>query len=189
MENGDSKDNTIPQLNAFKIKLDKANIQNTIITKHIINRTYKYRRYTFLSELRNEALKPLYKLKWDSNDTRIIFLNDIYYKVSSVINLINTNNMEYDFACGLDFYYAFYDVLVSRDFSKRNLMNYYPYFKNPIDQQLVRNGLPIRVFSGWNGMVIMKATPFLEHNLLFRKHRDGEKMESECYFICKDFGI
>ncbi|CAF1097227.1 unnamed protein product [Adineta steineri] len=185
MENGDSTDNTISQLNAFKIKLNEANIQNTIIIKKIIQKSFH--RFNYLSEIRNEALEPLYNLKWNAIDTRIIFLNDIYYKVSDVINLINTNSMEYDFACGVDFYYAFYDVLVSRDFNKSNLMNYYPYFKNPVDQKLVRNGLPVRVFSGWNGMVIMKAAPFINHNVFFRQNQLDETMESECYFICKDF--
>ena len=51
----------------------------------------------------------------------------------------------------------------------------------------MRNNLPIRVFSGWNGIVVMKATPFIEHKLLFREYESGETMGSECYFICKDF--
>ena len=95
--------------------------------------------------------------------------------------------MEYDFVCGLDFYSAFYDVLVSRDLSRRTLMDYYPYFKSPTDQKLVRAGSPIRVFSGWNGMVVMRASPFIEQKLLFRDREEGENFESECYFICKDF--
>jgi hypothetical protein len=61
MENGDSKDNTIPQLNAFKIKLDKYNIQNTIVTTNIIKRS-TVDRFKFLAAIRNEALKPLYNL-------------------------------------------------------------------------------------------------------------------------------
>ena len=185
MENGDSTDNAVSQLGAFKIKLDKANIRNRIVSKNIFKRSYD--RFKFLSEIRNEALKPLYTLGWNANDTRIIFLNDIYYKASDVINLINTNNMAYDFACGLDFYYAFYDVLVSRDLNMSTLMDYYPFFRNPIDQKLVRNGLPVRVFCGWNGMVVMKASPFMEHKVVFRDFRNGENRESECYFICKDF--
>jgi hypothetical protein len=185
IENGDSMDNTRLQLETFKIKLDETNIQNTIITKTIVNKSYH--RFRFLSEIRNKALESLYNLNWNSDETRVIFLNDIYYKMSDVINLINTNNMEYDFACGLDFFYAFYDVLVSRDLGMNILMDYYPYFKNSTDQKLVRNGLPIRVFSCWNGMVIMKATPFVEHKVRFRDPKQNESMESECYFICKDF--
>ena len=114
MENGDSTDDIRLQLAAFQTKLDEGNIPNRIITKNIIQKLPN--RYKFLANIRNEALKPLYTLTWNSNKTRILFFNDIYYKVSDVINLINTNNMEYDLACGLDFYYAFYDMLVTRDF-------------------------------------------------------------------------
>jgi hypothetical protein len=107
--------------------------------------------------------------------------------VSDVINLINTNNMEYDFACEFDFYCSFYDGLVSSDLNKRKLMNYYPYFHDPFDQKLVRTSLPVRVFSGWNGMVIMKGTPFMKHHLKFREYGTNESRHSECYFICQDF--
>ncbi|UJR20244.1 hypothetical protein I4U23_023375 [Adineta vaga] len=185
MENGDSTDNTLTQLNAFKIKLDQANIQNTIITKHVINRPPA--RFEYLSAIRNEALKPLFNLSWNSDNTKIIFFNDIYYKLSDIINLINTNNMEYDLACGLDFYYAFYDTLVTRDSNGKGLMDYYPYFQNSINQKLVKYGLPVRVYCGWNGMVVMNAIPFMKYNVRFRQFEAGENDESECYFICKDF--
>ena len=56
IENGDSTDNTVAQLDAFRIKLDKAKIRNTIVTKRIIERLHH--RFKFLAEIRNEALKP-----------------------------------------------------------------------------------------------------------------------------------
>jgi hypothetical protein len=186
LENGDSKDNTAKKLNEFKSELNEMNVQNLIITERIINKK-SFNRIGFLQRIRNKVIEPMLKrLNWKPDEFLIIFINDIIYKWQDIIKLIMTNEMQYDMACGLDIYYGFYDVWVSRDLNGNKLRNYYPYFTDRNAQNRVINGENIRVFSCWNGVAIINPEPFYKvPNLAFR---DGRSIkESECFYLCQDF--
>jgi len=186
LENGDSTDNTGKKLNDFKSELDKMNVQNTITTEKVVIKSF-YNRIGFLQRIRNRVIEPMLNiLKWKPEEFLIIFINDIIYKWQDIIKLIMTNEMQYDMACGLDFYFGFYDVWVSRDLNGNKLRNYYPYFIDRNAQNRVINGENIRVFSCWNGVAIINPKPFYKvPNLVFR---DGKSIkESECFYLCHDF--
>ena len=57
-------------------------------------------RINFLSAIRNQILEPLVE---KGGYDRVVFSNDIYIEPESWIDLLNTNDGEYDMACGLDF--------------------------------------------------------------------------------------
>ncbi len=186
LENGDSKDKSQEMLNEFEKKLNHMGIKNLIITTKKIDKKH-YSRIDFLVRLRNMVLEPMYShIDWNFEDFTILFFNDIIYKWQDVIKLIMTNDMNYDVACGLDFYDQFYDVWVSRDLNDRRLTSYFPYFVDDTGKYQVLTGEPVRVFSCWNGLAVMKAEPFSYMNE-FRFRSSISVIESECFLICYDY--
>ena len=99
---------------------------------------------------------------------KIIFFNDIIFEYENIINLLSTNNEDYDAVCGLDFYDIFYDSWVSIDLSGYSLKHDFPYFVNKEGQDLVLNHKPIRVFSCWNGVTVFTAEPLKDKKIQFR---------------------
>lgn len=187
LENGDSEDITAEKLNQFEQYLHENQIGNTITTHKVLDKS-ELSRIEYLALYRNKVLEPLFSLGWDPEETRILFLNDIYFKSSSIIRLMQTNNLNYDMACGLDFYGTFYDRWITRDLHGKTFYNYYPYVKDATSQALLRKLQPFRVFSCWNGAVAMKATPFISKGVRFRSHREEEEpFHSECFLIARDF--
>jgi len=96
--------------------------------------------------------------------------------------------MNYDIACAMDFYWAFYDSWVTRDLNGDRFHNHYPYVRHLPSQQLLRRGEPFEVISCWNGAIVMDAQPFLQHHL--RVHGNPPEAScyhSECYYVCRDF--
>ena len=131
VENGDSKDKTRDYLKKFKTFLDKNKIINKFILRkevedprmkvHPFKRTGPLR-IKFFSILRNKCLDLIYELpNLNFENTKIIFFNDIYYKFEDIINLISTNNEDYDAVCALDFDNYFYDRWVSIDLDGNSL--------------------------------------------------------------------
>ena len=50
------------------------------------------------------------------DQTKVLFFNDIYFAYQDIIKLIDTNKMDYDLACALDFQnFKIYDLWVLRD--------------------------------------------------------------------------
>lgn len=204
IENGDSMDHTREYLKNLKYILKSKNINNNIIITKLFKR-YDQDRVAWLASLRNEAIKPLKSLDWDYNNTRIIFLNDIWFQYIDLINLINSNNGIYDMVCGMDFYYSFYDDWVTRDINGKHLNRIYPYFhdkkslKNLFSiqyhhhqQQLQHHydnntTTAIHVFSCWNGVAIMLASPFIHDQIRFRVSYSNQTHHSECFWLCYDF--
>ena len=180
VENGDSVDNTTQYLEEFQNYLNEQKIINRFLFEHeifdereqdilFLNRDEGYLRIKFYSQLRNKCLELLYDIQnLNFSNTKIIFFNDIIFEYENIINLLSTNNEDYDAVCGLDFYDIFYDSWVSIDLSGSSLRHDFPYFVNKEGQDLVINHKPIRVFSCWNGVTAFTAEPLKDRKIQFR---------------------
>jgi hypothetical protein len=188
-ENGDSWDGTSEYLKSFEEQLHQKGIMCTVKTEKLVWKK-DHNRISFLTTLRNKALAPMYDdsaLDWYPHEYYILFFNDIVYKWQDVVKLIMTNNMEYDIACGLDYYFRFYDKWVSRDLNGIKLKNHFPYFTDRTAQYRVVNGDPVRSFACWNGLAILNAEPFTQTS--FKFINNDAVMESECFLLCKQYWI
>jgi hypothetical protein len=189
VENGDSTDNTPKMLEEFEKELNEMKVVNKIITTKVIDKdALNLERIVFLTMLRNRALQFIFEIEnLDFSNTKILFFNDIIYTFQDIVKLLNTNEGDYDLVCGMDFYESFYDTWVSRGVDGHPLAHYYPYFLNNVPMNRVIDGEPIRVYSCWNGLAVIKAEPFGANNLLFRhpvKYR-----QSECILLITDLWL
>jgi len=203
VENGDSEDDTRTYLREFQNYLSKNNILNKFYLEKVIKDPRKIRkpfekysrlRIEYFAKLRNKCLEFLYEFpNIDFNNTIIIFLNDIVFKYEDIINLLSTNEENYDLACGLDMNdNTFHDRWVSIDLEGEGLKKYFPFFVNKEGQELVINHKPIRVFSCWNGVIAFRASPLKDKKVQFRnkivytfpkynlKNQARDYYESEC---------
>ena len=138
VENGDSKDKTRDYLRDFKTYLDKNNIINKFILtreiEDIRNKTYLSDKFhslklIYYSILRNKCFDLMYEIpNLNFDNTKIIYFNDIYYKYEDIINLISTNNEDYDAVCALDFNEVLYDRWVSIDLDGNSLLKHFHLF-------------------------------------------------------------
>ena len=205
VENGDSKDKTREFLEEFQNYLNENKIINKFILKHVIDdprmKIFPFEKFSplrikFYSELRNKCFDLLYELpNIDFDNTKIIYFNDIFFEYEDIINLIATNNEDYDAVCGLDFYDTFYDRWVSNDLDGNSFTYHFPYFINKEAQDLVLNHKPVRVFSCWNGVIVFKAKPLKDKKIQFRFKIDNKRpkyiinnsasndYESECTYF------
>lgn len=184
IENGDSTDLTAEYLDNFTDYLNEIAVPNKIVTTNEIIKKGK-ERIVFLALLRNKALEYLYEipdLNW--NSTTIIFFNDIIYNYQDIINLISTNNGDYDAVCGMDYYESFYDTWVSIGLDGEQFRHYYPFFINKAMQDAFINGETMRTFSCWNGVIAIKAKPFENKAIEFR--HGIKRRESECTLMNAD---
>ena len=179
VENEDSKDNTRNILNDFQNYLTGKNILNKFYLKREIEDPrklnkpfikYSRLRIEYFAKLRNKCLEYLYELpNIDFNNTLVLFLNDIVFKFEDIINLLSTNNEDFDVVCALDMNNkTFYDRWVSIDLEGDGMRKYFPFFINKEAQDLVVNHKPIRVFSCWNGVIAFWADPLKDKNIQFR---------------------
>lgn len=186
VENGDSQDDTRRHLDILRTLLQKQSIRHSIIVEKVVQRDEKDR-IELLSELRNKAIEPLYSItEWDPKMTRVLFLNDIWFKSFDLVELLTTNSGEYDIACALDFYVRFYDSWVTRDLTGTEIMPSFPYFNDATAKEQQRHGKPVRVFSCWNGVAVLQAEPFFK-KVAFRTSTESQMYHSECFWICHDF--
>ena len=179
VENGDSKDNTRKYLEEFQKYLNDKNIDNKFsLIKEIKdprNNSKPYLKITrlrieYYSKLRNKCLDYLYEKKnIDFENTIVIFFNDVIFRYEDIINLLSTNNEDFDAVCGLDMVkHFFYDIWVTVDLDGNSLSSHFPFFSNKEGQDLVVNHKPIRVFSCWNGVIAFKASPLKDKKIQFR---------------------
>ena len=190
VENGDSKDKTREFLEVFQNYLNENKIINKFILNHVIDdprmKIFPFQRYSplrikFYSELRNKCFDLLYELPdIDFDNTKIIYFNDIFFEYEDIINLLATNNEDYDAVCGLDFSDTFYDRWVSNDLDGNSFRYHFPYFINKEAQDLVLNHKPVRIFSCWNGVIAFKANPLKDKKVQFRFKPDNKRPK---YFI------
>ena len=199
MENGDSTDKTREKLYEFMEYLNETEIVNRIIIDHEIDDPRKNEsdpyslennflsnlRIKYYSELRNRCLDFIYEIpNLNFSNTKVIFFNDIIFEYENIINLLSTNNEDYDAVCGLDFYDCFYDSWVSIDLSGYSLRHDFPFFVNKEGQDLVINHKPVRVMSCWNGVIVFTAEPLKDRKIKFRYELE-ENREIQ-YFINSD---
>ena len=184
VENGDSKDKTREYLIKFQNYLNQEKIKNKFLLNHTIEdprrqnitketefqkRKFTHLRIEYLARLRNKCFDLLYEISdLDYNNTKIIYFNDIIFEYEDIINLLSTNNEDYDAVCGLDFDHHFYDTWVSIDLDGNSLRHGFPYFINKEAQDLVIKHKPIRVFSCWNGVIVFNAFPLKDKKIQFR---------------------
>ncbi len=179
VENEDSIDNTRNILSNFQNYLTEKNILNKFYLKREIEDPrklnkpfvkYSRLRIEYFAKLRNKCLEFLYEIpNIDFNNTIALFLNDIVFKFEDIINLLSTNNEDFDVACALDMNdKTFYDRWVSIDLEGDGMRKYFPFFINKEAQDLVVNHKPIRVFSCWNGAIAFRASSLKDKNIQFR---------------------
>ncbi len=205
IENGDSEDNTRNYLIEFQKYLNRKKIINQFLLKHEIDdprrKIFPFIKYSplrikFYAELRNRCFDLLYQLpNIDFNNTKIIYFNDIFFEYEDIINLLSTNNEDYDAVCALDFSNIFYDRWVSIDLDGNSLKPHFPFFINKEAQDLIVNHKPVRVFSCWNGVIVFIAAPLKDKTIQFRfkkndkprknKINNDQKVdyESECTYF------
>lgn len=115
-------------------------------------------RIEFLAATRNLALEPLMKGGYD----KVIFSNDIFIEPETLVELLETNNGNYDMACGLDFgHFGAYDMWVLRDRQGKLTSGIWPYFFDDADYHAMQTDSPAPVFSCWNGIVVFAADPLI----------------------------
>ena len=199
VENGDSKDNTRKILKDFQSYLTEKNILNKFYLDRVIDdprknkkpfEKYSRLRIEYYAKLRNKCLEFLYQLpNIDFNNTIIIFLNDIVFKYEDIINLLSTNNEDFDVACGLDMNNnnSFHDRWVSIDLEGDGMRRYFPFFINKEAQDLVVNHKPIRVFSCLNGVIAFKAKPLENKKIQFRYKTNYSRLKHSLNNPAKDY--
>ncbi|KAG1727142.1 glycosyltransferase family 69 protein [Suillus lakei] len=116
------------------------------------------KRIEFLAATRNRALEPLTVGGYD----RVMFSNDIFIEPESFVELLETNNGDYDMACGLDMgHFGAYDMWVLRDRQAKLTSAIWPYFFDEADYHAMQTDSPVPVFTCWNGIVVFTADPLV----------------------------
>jgi alpha-1,3-mannosyltransferase len=100
-------------------------------------------RIAYLSKLRNKVLNPLWNQttlkeieffdfkKFNLSSYKIIFLNDIYITEKNILNLLSTNDGDFDQACAIDFGdEGFYDSFVARDVNGGMFTKWFPFLND-----------------------------------------------------------
>ncbi|KZT69133.1 glycosyltransferase family 69 protein [Daedalea quercina L-15889] len=120
-------------------------------------------RIEFLAAVRNRAMEPLVER---GGYDKVLFSNDVFIEPESIVELIETADGEYDFACAMDFnHFGAYDAWVLRDRLGHLTSTIWPYFIDKPSIELIRQDAPVPVFTCWNGMVVFTAEPLLPIHL------------------------
>ena len=159
-----SQDRTKQLLASLQQDLQLRGVQNSIRMLDN-NRRQEMDRIERLALIRNEALNPIqsgvHGLHGRTFD-KLIWLNDIFFRPESVVELLSTNQGRFDQVCALDYLpLGFYDTWVMRDVQGNRPTPLWPYFKLDQDVAALRKGEIIPVNSCWNGMTIFDAKWFL----------------------------
>lgn len=112
-----SDDNTKALLSQFDKTLTNHSIPHRIemaSTANHIGVKGAWRRIEFLADLRNKvynALDVAPGIEYKPRVNRVLWLNDVLFKLEDVLTLLNTNGGHYDLACGFDYVpIGFYDT-------------------------------------------------------------------------------
>jgi hypothetical protein len=159
-------------------------------------------RIEWLACVRNSAMEPFYNfvLSKQSDDTLVLFFNDIVFSPNDIVDLMETQNGDFDLACGLDFYYNFYDIWVTRGIDGKYFSAFPPFamdFKSALG--ILKSVSPIvgsatdgvAVKCCWNGVAAIRGSKFLGENpISFRSEisKECNTIQSECKLFCEDLG-
>lgn len=187
-ENG-SSDNTPKLLRLFIDMLNDISVKNTIIHDESVTFFTRENRIPLLSEIRNKAIAPMFNVSLGKFD-KMIFINDVYFCLDDPVELLHQHiDQNADMTCAFDYggkwghsFDLFYDTWVYRELdgsvafegvnAKQSKWRY-------------ANGLPIQVFSCWNGMVVLNTEAFY-NGLRFHAAKEGECPASECKILSQD---
>ncbi|KAJ6479530.1 cryptococcal mannosyltransferase 1-domain-containing protein [Mycena vitilis] len=159
-----STDSTPALLRTFDKTLEKLGVPRRILTQDTSlvrppSMLTALPRVEFLAAVRNLAIEPLVER---GGYDRLLFSNDVFIEAESIVELLNTQDGEYDMACGLDFgNRGLYDLWVLRDHLGHLVSALYPYFVEDLGFRAVMADTPAPVFACWNGIVSVRAEPFL----------------------------
>ncbi|WRT63900.1 uncharacterized protein IL334_000826 [Kwoniella shivajii] len=170
-----SHDSTKMLLSSLNQTLFEMDVGRRIVTAQDDRHSWPYNtspeRIGYLANARNKALEPIQspssdvRLSDHQAFTKLIFLNDVFYTWKSIVRLLDTHidgKDEYDQVCAMDFGTSgLYDTWASRDICGTPLRPFWPYVKDEITIDKVRNEESFEVSSCWNGAVVFKAGPFL----------------------------
>lgn len=114
------------------------------------------RRIPYLAGLRNQGLDELRRLVGVGGGFgKVLFLEDVVFKVENVLTLLSTNKGEYAAACSLDFSKtpAFYDTFALRDSEGyEHVTQTWPYFRSQESRKAMKMMEPVPEKSCWNGI-------------------------------------
>jgi hypothetical protein len=205
--NDDGTDEMI--VNEFELLVNELEIPNRIITNgetlcdglRYRNKPESISRINWLSCVRNSAMEPFYengtrvfKNKSEPDEVAIIFLNDIIFNPLDLIYLLETNNSDYSMACGMDFYYNFYDLWVTRGIDGNYFSTFPPYAQDfetatqilgmlsPLSSR--KSGVPVKCC--WNGAAVISGKIFISRKIRFRSAIKCDRQQSECKTFCED---
>lgn len=167
-------------------------------------------RIDFLATVRNIVMEPLYNGEFAADF--VVFINDVvrvdaysacepvyandvfqFFCADDVARLAQRIALgdQVEMVCAMDFVATpdskmlFYDIWVTRDMAGQEVSGFYPYFQRSSDIERLKAGLPIPVYSCWNGLTVISADVFAR-GIRFRSGTDGMCMASECFLFCKD---
>ncbi|WRT63898.1 uncharacterized protein IL334_000824 [Kwoniella shivajii] len=178
-----SRDSTKELLSTFNNTLENLSISHRIITAENDDHWWPYstavERIEYLAKARNVALEPIQskddniRIANHQHFTKILFLNDIWFKWESIIELLDTRYIDdttgqqsdfgdYDQVCAMDFAISgLYDTWVARDVCGTPMRIFWPYVKDPTSIKKVIAEEPFQVSACWNGVTALDAQPFL----------------------------
>ncbi|OBZ74328.1 hypothetical protein A0H81_05807 [Grifola frondosa] len=153
-------------LRDLQTELDRLNVKNRILIQdETIKRPGHELESTHRLPRRHPQPNPRAPPRTRRYD-KVIFSNDVFIEPESVIELLETNGGNFDFACGLDFgHFGLYDAWVLRDRAGRLASGIWPYFFDKATTTRSR-GDARPVFTCWNGIVAFVADPFLPYTPL-----------------------
>ncbi|KAJ7032253.1 cryptococcal mannosyltransferase 1-domain-containing protein [Mycena alexandri] len=159
-----SGDNTADLLDEWDKTLENMGVARRILTRDTsIERPPSMEtappRIKFLAAVRNLVMEPLVQ---HGGYARIVFSNDVFVEAESIVELLDTKGGNFDMACGLDLaYWGLYDQWVIRDRLGRMVSTLWPYFLEDTGFRAVMADEPAPVFTCWNGIIAVRADPFL----------------------------
>ncbi|XXQ37369.1 Cryptococcal mannosyltransferase 1 [Plasmodiophora brassicae] len=179
-ENG-STDGTDRFLRSFKARLRALDVLHRVVVDRRPPWEAQFRqqnattdmmafRIQFMADVRNQALEPLDRHRFDT----VLFFNDVLFDPVDAVRLLLTDAMQYDVACAMDFNrITLYDTWVARDVNGASMSSFFPYVADRDSADLVRRGLPFPVASCWNGVAAIRASAL--GRTRFRAWRPGER--------------
>jgi alpha-1,3-mannosyltransferase len=198
---GQSVDETCSILEAVRQPIERLGMK-VHLRQSEINSRGEEDRIVALAALRNLALSPVINDPSSYDPTaKIIFSNDVVLCPDDFLELLY--QLEYQkatMACAFDWQWqgtCFYDSWVARSMSgslffdipqpgwtAENSQNLF--WDDPISRDKFQKVQPMQVYSCWNGVVSVKARPFIEHQLQFRSAEEDECYNGEPVQLSKD---
>ncbi|KAL9610394.1 MAG: hypothetical protein Q9167_004904 [Letrouitia subvulpina] len=198
---GRSNDDTLELLNELRVEAQKLDLAYTLIRSDTNPKAEGGNRIEGLAKLRNLALAPLYNdpSQFDIEQTVIIFINDIIACANDILELFHQYHMqEADMVCSMDYLRGlFYDSWISRSMTGDLYIEIPPsgwsrdrardlFWDDAVAKSRLLAYQPLQVFSCWNGMAVIRARPFIENGIRFRRNRESECYTGEPLLLCKD---